>query len=288
MRIPNFKGGPQGLQFNLAAAAIALLPYTFAANAGQNPDLAAVIEKAKQADIVLLGEVHDNPAHHLVQAEVIAAINPVAVVWEMLTQEQAELLNPEVLAQPAQLGEVLGWAESGWPEFSMYQPIFVASPAAQHWGAAVPRSEARAAVAKGGVAYFGQEDAARFGLDMALSEEEQSEREADQQAAHCNALPHDLLPGMVEVQRLRDASLARAALRAHEGADNAKAGPVVIVTGNGHARLDRGAPVYLRYAATKLSVFSFGQAEDGQIDGTFDVVIPSDPVARPDPCAAFN
>ena len=138
------------------------------------------------------------------------------------------------------------------------------------------------------MAYFGQEDAARFGLDMALSEDEQSAREADQQAAHCNALPHDLLPGMVEVQRLRDASLARAALRAHEGADNAKAGPVVIVTGNGHARLDRGASAYLRYAAPELSVFSLGQAEDGQIDGTFDVVIPSDPVARPDPCAAFN
>ena len=37
---------------------------------------------------------------------------------------------------------------------------------------------------------------------------EQAAREAEQMAAHCDALPEDILPGFVEAQRLRDAALA--------------------------------------------------------------------------------
>ncbi|ABF63190.1 hypothetical protein TM1040_0457 [Ruegeria sp. TM1040] len=286
MRNMHFRRGPGGRQFHLAAV-LALLPFITNAQALAETKLAHIIEEAKQADVVLLGEIHDNPAHHKVQSEVIAEIAPVAVVWEMLTEDQAARLTPDALSDPAGLGEVLDWGESGWPAFAMYQPLFEAAPEAQHWGAAVPRSVARDAVAKGAVAFFGVEDAARFGLDLALSQEEQAAREAEQQAAHCNALPYDLLPGMVEVQRLRDATLARVALLAREAAPAGAEGPVVIVTGNGHARLDRGAPVYLRYAAPDLDLLSLGQAEDGQIRGEFDLVRNAAPIARPDPCAAF-
>lgn len=286
MRNMHFRRGPGGRQFHLAAV-LALLPFITNAQALAETKLAHIIEEAKQADVVLLGEIHDNPAHHKVQSEVIAEIAPVAVVWEMLTEDQAARLTPDALSDPAGLGEVLDWDESGWPAFAMYQPLFEAASDAQHWGAAVPRSVARDAVAKGAVAFFGVEDAARFGLDLALSQEDQAAREAEQQAAHCNALPYDLLPGMVEVQRLRDATLARMALLAREAAPAGAEGPVVIVTGNGHARLDRGAPVYLRYAAPDLDLLSLGQAEDGQIRGEFDLVRNAAPIARPDPCAAF-
>jgi len=286
MRNMHFRRGPGGRQFHLAAV-FALLPFITNAQALAETKLAHIIEEAKQADVVLLGEIHDNPAHHQVQSEVIAEIAPVAVVWEMLTEDQAARLTPDALSDPSELGEVLDWDESGWPAFAMYQPLFEAAPGAQHWGAAVPRSVARDAVAKGAVAFFGAEDAARFGLDLALSQEEQAAREAEQQAAHCNALPYDLLPGMVEVQRLRDATLARVALLAREAAPAGAEGPVVIVTGNGHARLDRGVPVYLRYAAPDLDLLSLGQAEDGQIRGEFDLVRNAAPIARPDPCAAF-
>ena len=45
------------------------------------------------ADVVFLGEVHDNPEHHLRQAEYLAALAPGAVVWEMLSPDQAAALN---------------------------------------------------------------------------------------------------------------------------------------------------------------------------------------------------
>jgi hypothetical protein len=90
-------------------------------------------------------------------------------------------------------------------------------------------------------------DAARFGLTEALDPDEQAAREAEQQEAHCNALPEEILPGFVEAQRLRDAALAEAALAAL--ADTG--GPVVVVTGNGHARADWGVPALLAWPRRK-------------------------------------
>ena len=45
-----------------------------------------VLADMRAADVVILGEIHDNPQHHLVQAEAVEAITPTAVVWEMVTE----------------------------------------------------------------------------------------------------------------------------------------------------------------------------------------------------------
>jgi uncharacterized iron-regulated protein len=55
-----------------------------------------VAAQAGDAMIVILGEVHDNPAHHVVQAEAIAALNPRAVVFEMLSAQDAALVTRRV------------------------------------------------------------------------------------------------------------------------------------------------------------------------------------------------
>ena len=48
-----------------------------------------VLERMAAVDVVILGEVHDNPEHHENQRYVLNALKPRAVVWEMLTPEQA-------------------------------------------------------------------------------------------------------------------------------------------------------------------------------------------------------
>ncbi len=242
-----------------------------------------VVEAAQDAQIVILGEVHDNPHHHMAQAAAVAALRPNAVVWEMLTPDQAALLTPTTLAEPRALADLLDWDASGWPDFFLYLPIFEAAAQAQHFGAAVPREVARAAMEAGLSQAFGG-DAARFGLDAPLPEAEQTAREADQLAAHCDALPVEMLPAMVDIQRLRDARLAQVALQAKEEAG----GLVAIITGNGHARRDRGVPVYLLTADPTLRIFSLGQAEEGVVQGQFDMVLDAAAVDRPDPCAAFR
>ncbi|WP_298850505.1 ChaN family lipoprotein [uncultured Ruegeria sp.] len=241
-----------------------------------------VMSAMQNADVVILGEVHDNPRHHLVQAEALEAISPSAVVWEMVTEEGAQRLAQKAVADPEELNRILKWAESGWPPLSMYYPVFEAS-SAPVYGAMVPRSAARAAMERGAATALGA-DAARYGLTVPLTPEEQAAREADQLAAHCDALPTEMLPQMVAIQRLRDAVLARAVVRAMEETG----GPVAVITGNGHARKDRGVPTYLARLQPGWKVVTVGQSEDGVIDGGFDVVIDSPTVEREDPCAAFQ
>ncbi len=234
------------------------------------------------SDVAVLGEAHDNPHHHARQAEIVRDIQPKALVFEMLTERQARAHVPGADADT--LAQAFGWATSGWPDFAMYYPIFAAAPDARVFGAGVPRDTARQAMTDGLAFTFGI-GAGAYGLTTPLSNAEQAAREDLQMAAHCNALPADILPAMVDIQRLRDAQLARMALRAFE----LTGGLVVVITGNGHARTDWGMPVYLSRAAPELSITALGQGEDGTPPaGTFDVVEDAPGVERGDPCAAFQ
>ena len=142
----------------------------------------------------------------------------------------------------------------------------------------------RQAMSKGVAAAFG-EGAGLFGLNDPLSPDQQAARDALQAAAHCDALPAEMLPAMVDIQRLRDATLARAARDAMQ----ATGGPVAVITGNGHARKDWGMPALLALAAPELDIHVLGQTEDNApLAGEFDEVISSPAHPRPDPCLAFQ
>lgn len=234
-------------------------------------------------DVLVLGEVHDNPAHHLAQAREVAALGPKAVIYEMLTRDQADGAVFDT-GDEAALASVLQWAESGWPEFAMYYPLFAAAPKARIYGAGLPRDAARAAI-EGSVADVFGPEAAAYGLEQPLSEDQQAAREALQFEAHCRGLPKEIMPGMVAIQRLRDAMLARAVRRALRETG----GPVAVITGNGHARRDWGMPAVLALVAPEADIRVIGQTEDSApLAGVFDVVLSSAAVARPDPCAAFR
>lgn len=236
------------------------------------------------ARIIILGEIHDNPAHHLTQARLVHKWMPSALVFEMLTPLQAAAIGQTARGNAEQMAQATGWNATGWPDYALYHPIFAASGNAVIYGAALDRAEVRHAMTKGAAEVFGPQ-AARFGLDAALSDAEQSAREADQMVSHCNALPVEMLPGMVEAQRLRDAAFAKTALKAL--ADTS--GPVIVITGTGHADKARGIPAALAQAAPDISVFSMGQMESDPGPGaSFDAWIITAPTQRPDPCAAFQ
>lgn len=243
-----------------------------------------LISAMKAADVVILGEIHDNPDHHAKQAQIIAELAPKAVVYEMLTAEKAQGLQPGDLGPEDKLRAQLEWETSGWPDFSMYYPVLAAGGGAQIFGAAIPRSAAAHVSDTGIAAVFGA-GAAQYGLADPLPQAQQSAREAYQMAAHCDALPDTMLPMMVDFQRLRDASLTRAVMQALE----ATGGPVAVITGNGHARRDWGMPVYLDRIKPGLSLFVLGQTEEGaDRDGVFDAVLVAPPAERPDPCEQFT
>ena len=235
------------------------------------------------ADIIIIGEVHDNPEHHRRQAELIEAISPSAIAFEMLSPEQAEIAN-STSRRDAGLADEIDWASGGWPDWSLYQPVFEAAGSALLYGMALPKESVQAAVADGAAAVFG-DDAGRFGLARSLPPAEQSAREAHQQEVHCGMLPDSLLAGMVEAQRLRDAAFARTALKALDETG----GPVIVITGSGHARLDWGMPAALGRAAPGRRIVSVGQLEaPAEGDAPFDYRLVADPAPREDPCEGLQ
>ncbi|WP_235871847.1 ChaN family lipoprotein [Pelagimonas phthalicica] len=236
-------------------------------------------------DVFFLGETHDNPGHHVQQAERVAALKPMALVFEMLTREQAEKVTDELRLDAEALSQALEWEQSGWPDFAMYFPIFESAPGAKVFGAGLPRRDVMRLMKEPVEEVFGP-SAEEYGLTIALPKAQQDAREEMQLAAHCNALPIELLPEMVGMQRLRDAALARAVVQAID----ATGGPVVVITGNGHARKDWGAPVYLAKRAPDLEIYALGQGEEGAVApaGEFDEISYSPPAEREDPCNAFK
>ena len=267
---------------------------TLALLSGAAPALAQegmpYIDDLLGADVIIIGEVHDNPFHHENQAAIVRSIDPPALVFEMFGPDEggeANVLLSEMLLGETDadlLADVLKWKENGWPDFDMYVPIIDGAPAAILFGGAVDRHDIAVAMESSAAEVFG-EYAIDYALDEPLPEAEQAEREAMQFGAHCEAIPETLLPKMVEAQRLRDATLADTAVIAWAETY----GPVVIITGNGHARADWGIPHYLRQIAPDMNVITIGQEEDGKpLTMPFDYIMTTAGVDRGDPCEEFG
>lgn len=236
--------------------------------------LAAIADPA--AEIVILGEVHDNRDAHLGQAAALRELRPTAVVFEMLTAKEAARAD----ADRSQIAAA--WEASGWRDFPMYEPIFEALGDARIVGAAAPRETVRSVYTEGAAALFGA-DAARFGLDAALPDEQKRKRMHLQFEAHCEAMPLEMMAGMVAVQRYRDAVFARAALEALE----TYGPPVAVIAGNGHARTDWGVPAVIAKAAPDVTTHAIGFVENAS-GMTFDDTRIVPPAERDDPCATLT
>ncbi|MHA1528562.1 MAG: ChaN family lipoprotein [Alphaproteobacteria bacterium] len=255
------------------------------------PEMVAALARAQ---IVILGEVHDNPVHHARQARLVRQLRPRGIAFEMVPEASEEGIQV-FLAQGgarSEIGPAIGWDRIGWPDWELYAPVFEAAAGAYVAGGGVARPEIRTAIEGNAATAYGA-GAGDLGLDRPLDPAIRIEIEDEMIAAHCNKLPRRAAGGMVEAQRLRDASFAIAVRRALAmgGGDLA-----VLITGNGHARTDRGVPAYLSVVAPDLAVLSVGMIElnpgadpIAAAHGLpFDYVWLSDPAKRPDPCAGFG
>ncbi|MEL6588134.1 MAG: ChaN family lipoprotein [Pseudomonadota bacterium] len=229
--------------------------------------LASAQESLPAADIYVLGETHDNAVHHQLQADLIAQISPTAVVMEQLTREQADRILPDTPRTASALDEILDWSTTGWPAIDIYLPIFTASDAPILGAAGEPG------------------DLSAFALDTPLPDAQQAAREQLQADAHCGALPEDILPRFVDRQRALDAQFAARTLEALDRFGP----PVVLITGNGHAREDWGVPAAIAVVRPDLTVISVLKGEDGTVPaGGNQIVLDAPSPEREDPCDAFR
>ena len=227
--------------------------------------------------VLILGEIHDNAAHHVLQAAAVeefaklSSPNRPAVVFEQLRADQeAGLETFRAQSEGATAGKgtlddlkrLVDWEKSSWSKH-IYDPLFSTAIANDLpiYAGDVARAEIRKA-AKGGEAALEPELRTRLGLDVPLGESLDAASIEEIEASHCGALPKTAFGGMAFAQRYRDAHLADAVLT---GMAN---GGAFLIAGNGHARTDRGVPWYLRKRAPGKPVVSvmFVEVEDGKTD----------------------
>lgn len=228
------------------------------------------------AQIVVLGEIHDNASSHQAQADALLSLGAKAVVFEMLSPEDAAIIN----ADRSQAETI--WKDTNWPDYALYAPIFDAIGPASIIGAAAQRSTVMKVRQNGSAHVFGDESK-RFGLTTPLPKAEQSAREQLQFDAHCQAMPREMMAGMVEIQRFRDARFAEAALAALDRHGQ----PVAVIAGAGHARTDWGIPAAVARAAPDVTVYAAAFIENAP-DAPYDSVTLVPEAQRDDPCATFK
>jgi uncharacterized iron-regulated protein len=260
----------------------------------------ALVEELSGAHFVLLGERHDNPHHHRHQAALVRALagrgRRPALALEMLEEEQQPQVDASLAAAPGDadaLARAVDWQRSGWAAFELYRPILAAALEAGLPVVAANLSRARARqLVKEGAGALAPAERARLGLDAPLPADLGAEMSQELRESHCHQLPESLLPGMVLAQRARDARMAHRLVEtdAGEGA--------ILITGAGHARVDRGVPHHLSRLAPGKKVLSVGFQElpegaaaeppPGSEPQPFDYLWFTPVVEREDPCAPLR
>jgi uncharacterized iron-regulated protein len=260
-------------------------------------DQPTLLARLADADIVLLGETHGNRDHHRLQAEIVRALAPrvSGVVFEMIDTGQQAAVVIHLQDQPGDtpgLGAALDWESSGWPDWSLYEPIAAAAVAsdAEIVGGNLSRDAVDRLMAEGPTAALDPGLIARSGLGEPLDPALEGGIVATIEQAHCGFAPAELLPAMLDVQRSRDALMADR-LVAIKGR-----GQSVLIAGAEHVRRDWGAPYYLARLAPEADVVTVALREvDERLTG-LPVEQPYDyvwftPRRQPmgfDPCEAYR
>ena len=258
--------------------------------------IADVISRATGAKFVMLGEIHPNPDHHRLQAEVLNAMikagRKPAVVFEMVKRSQQPILDGLMASAPADSSTIaaqLDWANSGWPDFALYEPLFTL--ALQNGltlkAGNIGRDLIRRIGGREGPPLTSAERT-EFSPQPALPATAEQALLAVIKSAHCNMLPDTMLPMMRDIQRARDAVMAAAML------DPAQADGAVLIAGSGHARLDWGAGQIVEQAAPgKLLSIAMDEVSDdtsppdgGMASHHFTIMTPRFDVT--DRCAQFG
>lgn len=250
-----------------------------------------LVEQLKPNEVVLLGEVHDNPDHHRLRAWLIgrlareregtAGSKAPAVVFEHIRADQQPIVTAFLASQDrgtaARLLERLDWSRSGWPAAEMFQPLFdvVLRHELPILAGNAPGNQVRQ-VAKQGLTAIPGDERVRLKLEQQLEQPLKEALIKEIEENHCGLLPHSAFAPMALAQQYRDAHLADVLLIAQR-----QHGAAVLIAGNGHVRVDRAVPWHLRQRAPELvtAVVSFVEVEAGREEPTDQ--IPRDPDGQP-------
>jgi uncharacterized iron-regulated protein len=246
-----------------------------------------LVSNAAHSQVLLLGEVHDNPDGHdaryaLLQQRVEAGWHPAIAMEQFDRERQADLDRASRECSDADCVVAMAApAEASW-NWALYAPV-IELALREHLpllAANLSRADAGKVVSDGFAAALDPDMVSAYGLDAALPAGLLQPQIDEVREGHCNSLPAEMLQPMATAQIARDLVMADI-LRTH-----ADGSGIVLLAGNGHVRRDIGVPYWLRTLG--IDGRSVGFVEEAGMEAQFDEthVVPA--TQRADPCEKFR
>ena len=264
-------------------------------------DEAALLAKTNKADVLLLGETHDNQLHHenqqkLLKARIGSGASPAlmpALMMEQLNAEDQGALDLALAGsnRDETLNNVTGLIK--FADQQPYQPLLAIAidnklPVI---AANIPNQRLQPVIWRG-YAVYDADELKRLAVEEVWNERRQKYLATNMGGAHCGQLRDELRAGLTRSQRLRDALMVDSAV-------SSIARGVVAIVGSSHARRDIGLPLYFAARAPSARILSVGfievspgvtdprayEADSATGEAPYDVIWFTPRVDRADPCA---
>lgn len=263
-------------------------------------DGATLLARIGKANVLLLGETHDNPQHHelqqkLLKARIASGARP-ALMMEQLDDDTQPALDRALAGSDRD--EVLNSVTKmiKFADWKFYRPFLAIAVDNKLPVIAANISSLRLQpVIWKGFAAYDADDLKRLAVRQVWSESRENYLVNNMGGAHCGKLRDELRAGLTRSQRLRDALMVDSAM-------SSLGRGVVGIVGSGHARRDIGMPIYFAARAPQARIFSVGFVEvspqrtdprtyaalSATGDAPYDVIWFTPRVKRSDPCAELN
>lgn len=222
-------------------------------------DEAVLLSRIKDANVLLLGEVHDNPLHHdfqkkLLQAQLDSGSRPSLLMEQFNSDGQQKLdialANPnrdEAFSNAADLIKFGDW--------QLYAPLL--SVAVDYKLPIIAANIASAQlqpVMRQGFNAYDPDDLKRVAVNEVWSESRDKYLSEHIEGTHCGQISPQWRAGLVRGQRLRDALMVDAAVSSFGRG-------IFGVVGRNHARRDIGLPLYFAARNPSARILSVGFVE---------------------------
>lgn len=278
----------------LSVVALAVSMIDLSGCAGQK--LQSENTSVHSGNILLMGEVHDNPAGHQrrfedLQKFVLEGARPVLAMEQFDREYQAELSKAQAECGTADCllshlnDKIAGERSKKTWDWAYYRPVIqlaldyklplLAANLSRHDAARVMHEGYAAALDAGTIQ--------NYQLDQLLPVSLVGGQRVELEAGHCGKMPSDLMPGMIRAQIARDVWMAKL-IASQAGHD------VVLLAGNGHVRRDLGVPHWLsadQQAHLQIHAYVEANTDAGTHNDLYDFTHIVQALPRPDPCQAI-
>ena len=245
-------------------------------------DLIAAIH---DADIILLGEIHDNLFQHRARADLISKIQSkeFAIVSEHLVSGSEITYSGSLLEDL----ETIGFNKKAW-SWPVHEVLYkkLEELSLPVFGGNLSEKDINNIYV--GIGFSQSDTLTPIVKRSALDSQSKDKLLNDLVVGHCGVVEEDFLSFMFKVQRLRDASMAYIA---------SKVAPAIVIAGNGHVRRDYGVPQILKKMNPNSNVISIAFLEIDKLsemtdnlikklfkDADTDYIWLTEAVSRVDPC----